>query len=416
MEYSLNAHVEKGASVSSFYKKAAPRLSDPSQETSLSEATKTNGPLTKMFPIFAKRTPIKTSTLSSTGETSASPASTLSSLSLSESSENQNSRRCRISSPDASKSVPTTPTSGVKRPLKTYAKTEGKAVKKSRKKMPFIDSNEQYAIDAGQKDFDASRCKTCHMIYTKGEVTDEKHHADYHETFTKGIRWSQWLKPPERVLRYSSTENRIERVVAVLPSDPKSWLKKVDSLFSIADRELGINMSLFDCIKSSSVYLILVSTHVNTLQTTPSSCGQKRASPSINGRNSPLTPVRKTKDERVAGFLAAEGIQEANRLVSENPLAICTEFEPAVVGVTRLWVRHEFRKSGVATKLLDTLRANYLKLTKSSGDSERILKKEEIAFSDPTDDGLIFAQKYTTQKKFLVFQYQLEAPPKLNDK
>ena len=32
-----------------------------------------------------------------------------------------------------------------------------------------------------------------------------------------------------------------------------------------------------------------------------------------------------------------------------------------------------------------------------------VLKKNELAFSDPTPDGIIFAEKYTDAKDFLVY-------------
>lgn len=243
-----------------------------------------------------------------------------------------------------------------------------------RNRIPFLESKKQYAIDAGQMDFDASRCKVCHMIYTKGEITDEKTHSEYHQLFSKSIKWYPWKS--ERVISTFDmaidTTQYLLRCIAILPSDPKKALKRVDSLFSIADRDLGINLSLFDCKKEKSVYLIMVA---------------RRLTASTN--------------DTVCGFLSAESVKTAFRLTSENPLSISTVEEPASVGVARIWVHHSFRRKGIARNLIDSLRANFLSLTGGGCDS-RILQRDEIAFSDPTDEGLQFAKNYTGQDKFLI--------------
>ena len=62
-----------------------------------------------------------------------------------------------------------------------------------KKRLPLLNSNFQYAIDAGQKEFDASRCKTCNMLYTKGEYFDEGHHRQYHDMFVNSIKIKSFI-------------------------------------------------------------------------------------------------------------------------------------------------------------------------------------------------------------------------------
>ena len=301
--------------------------------------------------------------------------------------------------PRASDPVPRTPAKAVKRKATSPGSSKALLKKNRSKRLPLVESKTQYAIDAGQWDFDGTTCKECRMVYTKGEVTDEKHHSEYHNLYSRGLRWSNWKNERcwgvHEVYGPDGCIQSLQKVIAILPSDPKVWLNKVDSLFTVADRELGINCNLFDCKKDSSVYLVLVSRKV-TAVTSEAAAAAVETTPS--GRI-------KKPDERVAGFLAAEGIKAAGRLVSENPLCISTLEEPASVGVARIWVHHDFRRQGVATKLLDTLRANFLSKVQSPP-VDRILKREEVAFSDPTNEGLLFAKKFTGQDKFLVYQYQ----------
>ena len=290
----------------------------------------------------------------------------------------------------------TTPTPGKKRKASSPGSAQGLLKKNKSRRLPFVESKKQYAIDVGQWDFDGTTCKDCRMVYTKGEVSDEKHHSEYHNLYARSVKWSNWKKERcwglHEVCRPDGSTDSIQKIIAILPSDPKVWLNKVDSLFTLADRELGINNSLFECKKETSVYLVLVSRKISPA---PSQCDSQNTTPSS----------AKRPDERVAGFLAAEGIRVAGRLVSENPLCVSTDDEAAVVGVARIWVHHDFRRQGVGSKLLDTLRGNFLSKIKSPPE-DRILKREEIAFSDPTIDGLQFAKKYTGQEQFLVYQYQ----------
>lgn len=288
---------------------------------------------------------------------------------------------------------------GEKTPSPVITESAKKQRKQRKSKLPLVESKKQYAIDAGQMDFDASTCKVCHMIYTKGEITDEKTHADYHQLFSKSIKWYSWKN--ERVIStFDLNVDNVQyllRCVAILPNDPKKCLNRVDSLYSIADRELGINMSLFDCKKESSVYLVMVARRLTPRSSTKSA---------FNATPKEDTPRKSALNDTICGFLSAEGIKTAYRLICENPLSISTAEEPASVGVSRIWIHHSFRRHGIASKLIDSLRANFLSITAGHCQG-RILQRNEIAFSDPTDDGLAFAKKYTGQEKFLVFPFTL---------
>lgn len=240
------------------------------------------------------------------------------------------------------------------------AENEKRIVKRVKRSLPFIDSNEQYAIDAGQKDFDASRCKTCCMLYTMGEMVDEKTHAEYHDVFVKSIKFNGW-KNEDVLENYSDG-----RIIRVLPNHRKNMHKKVDDLFVVADMELGIRVDLNSSMKPSSVYLLFAN-----------------------------------EDKRIAGFVAAEKIQFANKLLSEDPFIASTEQEEAECGVTRLWTHPQYRRKRVASRLLDALRTHFI--------VGRIIHRTKVAFTDPTNNGAEFAKFYTGRNDFLIFQYDINS-------
>lgn len=233
-------------------------------------------------------------------------------------------------------------------------KIKKKVIKK--KRLPLLNSNCQYAIDAGQKEFDASRCKTCNMLYTKGEYFDEGHHRQYHDMFVNSIKFSGWKN--ERIVRYFESGAKI---VAVKPSDPKYMLKKIDDLFSIADLELGIGQSVYTSLQPTSIFLIYV-----------------------------------TVDKRIGGFVSAQEIDKANEVINDEGLVDESKSLPAEIGITRLWVHSNYRRMKIASEMLDTLRARFI--------PNRIVPKSAIAFTDPTDDGTKFVRNYTGASNLLVFQ------------
>lgn len=294
-----------------------------------------------------------------------------------------------------SKTITTTPTTAKKRKLSTRSPPSAVAAKKNRKrKLPLVESNKQYALDLGQKNFDASTCKKCHMVFTEGEFTDMEAHERYCSNYDKAKKWTV-LKTERPFLAQYTTKDQEYRFFAlpVHADDPKKILEKVDNLFTIADRELNINLGLFECKKQTSMYLIALAEDLKpkaNKHATPSGDDKRKASPSY----------------RVAGFVAAEGIKFANRLISENPLSHSTLEEPAVLGVARMWVHKDFRRMRVATFLLETLRKQYMTQVKMS--NPRVIERRDIAFTDPTSEGLKFAQTYTGQRHFLVFTFQLE--------
>ena len=67
----------------------------------------------------------------------------------------------------------------------------------------------------------------------------------------------------------------------------------------------------------------------------------------------------------------------------------------ACCGIQRMWVHRAARRQGVAKRMLDCIRAEFIFATR--------LQKDDLAFSLPTPDGKAFAEKYTGRHDFLVY-------------
>ncbi|XP_062429119.1 N-acetyltransferase ESCO2 [Rhea pennata] len=224
--------------------------------------------------------------------------------------------------------------------------------------------------DAGQKHFGAVVCKSCGMIYTAASPEDEAQHIQHHERFLEGLRYVGWKK--ERVV----AEFWDGKIVLILPDDPKYAVKKADEVREIVDNELGFKQVTLNCPAKTKMYLFV------------------------------------SNEKMIVGCLVAESIKQAFRVLSEpgaeqspgqdalqhqRAWRCATKPEPAICGVSRVWVFSLMRRKGVARRMVDVVRNTFM--------YGCCLSTDEIAFSDPTPDGKLFATKYCQTPNFLVYNF-----------
>lgn len=231
--------------------------------------------------------------------------------------------------------------------------------------------DDQLIIDAGQKQFGATTCSSCGMVYSADNPEDHFQHTQFHQGFLNSIKFVGWKK--ERVV----AEFWDGKILQVLPDDPKYAVKKAEDVRRVADNELGFQQVILSRPTQAKTYLF-----VNT-------------------------------ERLVVGCLVAEPIRQAYRVLEqpdqrkdmtqddfmERHRAWCcsTVPETALCGISRIWVFSLARRQGIATRMLDTVRSTFMYGSH--------LTKEEIAFSDPTPDGKLFATKYSNTPTFLVYNF-----------
>ncbi|XP_076612555.1 N-acetyltransferase ESCO2 [Chaetodon auriga] len=231
--------------------------------------------------------------------------------------------------------------------------------------------DDQLIIDAGQKQFGATTCSSCGMIYSADNPEDNFQHSQFHQRFLDSIRFVGWKK--ERVV----AEFWDGKILLVMPDDPKYAVKKAEDVRHVADSELGFQQVTLSRPSQAKTYLFISS------------------------------------ERLVVGCLVAEPIRQAYRVLEqpdrykdmtkddfmEQHRAWCCSGVPerALCGVSRVWVFSLARRQRIATRLLDTVRSSFM----YGGH----LTKEEIAFSDPTPDGKLFATKYCNTPTFLVYNF-----------
>ncbi|NXL39053.1 ESCO2 acetyltransferase, partial [Glaucidium brasilianum] len=247
------------------------------------------------------------------------------------------------------------------------AKTSHTSQKSKKAKDLSKCSMDQMIIDAGQKHFGTVVCKSCGMIYTAASPEDEAQHIQHHERFLEVLRYMGWKK--ERIV----AEFWDGKIVLILPDDPKYAVKKAEDVREIVDNELGFKQVSLRCPAKSKIYLFV------------------------------------SNEKMIVGCLVAESIKQAFRVLSEpvaagqdllqHQRAWCcsTEPEPAVCGVSRIWVLGPRRGKGIARRMVDVVRSTFI--------YGCYLSANDIAFSDPTPHGKLFATKYCQTPNFLVYNF-----------
>jgi hypothetical protein len=69
-----------------------------------------------------------------------------------------------------------------------------------------------------------------------------------------------------------------------------------------------------------------------------------------------------------------------------SSISISIKSDPAILGISRIWTSNQHRKQGVATRLLDCARSDFLYGLK--------IEKDKVAFSQPTESGGNLARKW----------------------
>ncbi|XP_048842264.1 N-acetyltransferase ESCO2 [Brienomyrus brachyistius] len=232
-------------------------------------------------------------------------------------------------------------------------------------------SFDQLIIDAGQRQFGATTCSSCGMIYSADSLEDNFQHTQFHQRFLDSIKFMGWKK--ERVV----AEFWDGKIVLVLPDDPKYAVRKAEDIRQLADNELGFQQMSLSSPTQAKTYLFV------------------------------------NNEQMIVGCLIVEHIKQAFRVIDqldhtkdvtkhdfmEHHRAWCCSTMPvkAICGVSRIWVFSLTRRQGIATRLVDSARKSFIYGIH--------LDKEEVAFSDPTPDGKLFATKYCGTAEFLVYNF-----------
>uniref|UniRef100_A0A8B9FA31 N-acetyltransferase ESCO acetyl-transferase domain-containing protein n=1 Tax=Amazona collaria TaxID=241587 RepID=A0A8B9FA31_9PSIT len=167
----------------------------------------------------------------------------------------------------------------------------------------------------------------------------------------------------------------------ILPDDPRYAVKKVlVYVREIVDKELGFKQVTLSCPAKTKIYLFVANEKMVV------GCLVAESIKQVHGSRETLEQLPVPK-----------GANKKDTLQPQRAWRCSTEPEPAICGVSRIWVFGPRRGKGIARRMVDVVRSTFM--------YGCYLSTEEIAFSDPTPDGKLFATKYCRTPNFLVYNF-----------
>ncbi|RKO90533.1 ESCO1/2 acetyl-transferase-domain-containing protein [Blyttiomyces helicus] len=225
---------------------------------------------------------------------------------------------------------------------------------------------EQLRLDLGQRNAGVVRCRECEMEYITSQHEDRELHERYHRAVVGGIDWAGY-KTEQVVENFPDDEGA--RIILVTSDSSYHEKKKAREIISIANQELGsIHMS--DAELDECQMFLYIS-------------GKKRVMGCVVAEKIPHA-YRCIPQAAATG--AGSGVQFTGTVV--DPV-------PALCGISRVWVFKKDRRKGVASRMLDAVRARFL--------FGCTLARGSIAFSQPTEAGRALAEGYCGRRDFLVY-------------
>jgi len=264
------------------------------------------------------------------------------------------------------------------------------------------------------------RCKTCGMEYTLSSAEDRTLHDKYHKQNTEGFDVGKdFVRKTEPDELFAGLKKG-DAICRVSPNEYKRRRARCQAVLEIAQRELGgvpiDETSLWGASEAAlrhNSYLYLRGTRCvgYLLVEHISGVREARAVVRPTGRFSESVGSDKTTDDKKHG--AAVTLSERRKATAEaiaeaeaSPLELSPCSGEADLGISRIWTSSAHRRQNIATALLDaalgdqgrTLQTDptpWNGLTEPKYGPMRNLRKDMVAFSQPTQSGARLARKWT---------------------
>ncbi|OQR87746.1 N-acetyltransferase [Achlya hypogyna] len=216
----------------------------------------------------------------------------------------------------------------------------------------------QMFLDLGQQDLGQRTCPDCGFLYVRGVATDDADHSRFCKKTAQGVMLSRWKS--ERV----HLDRPPMRIVELRGDDKPVVVKKLMQIKALMDEALGAIDEAAFLARKHFVYL---------------------------------------SNDRVVGCVCAEPIDVAYPYSTASGVVTIDKSrpQPALLGVSHVWVHPSFRRQGVAKTLLDVARA---KATYGL-----VVPRRQLAFSQPTEDGMALGVAYCAPAPMYVYMLQVRS-------
>ena len=210
----------------------------------------------------------------------------------------------------------------------------------------------QLFFDVGQPL--AESCNVCGMRYSRSFDVDVALHTRFHKFYLKGITFpiKRYLRGCEMIGSVTK-DHKMYRVWDGEKSSSMALLKTVEQVVELVNKEMEAAFQSREELVKLQIFVCL------------------------------------TENGQVIGLLVIQRISKAYiATIDDGNISIVPNSErPASLGVSRIWVRKECRRQGMAASMLSMM------LNKQPSPMTR----NQVAFSQPTLEGFKFACNYQRQ-------------------
>ncbi|TYZ58039.1 hypothetical protein PybrP1_002883 [[Pythium] brassicae (nom. inval.)] len=202
----------------------------------------------------------------------------------------------------------------------------------------------QSYIDVGQRSFGKhTTCPKCELLYTLGVPEDEKEHERFCKSSQRGLTIASWKN--ERLVRAFPEENA--RIIEIRREDSPARVKKLLEVKLLLDDALGFVDEEQFLQRSSFLFV---------------------------------------QGKQIVGCVTVDRVDHAFAL------------DPDASGLL-LWVHPSFRGKKIATRLVNSARDKLIYGMQ--------IATHQVAFAQPTKDGLAFARSYVAPGEVLVYDNEM---------
>lgn len=230
-------------------------------------------------------------------------------------------------------------------------------------------------------------CKTCGMEYIPSSAEDAVLHKKFHAMNFGGVDCTKTMV--ERLRQKQIWNGGEGNFIAVVGRrDALALRNKASDVLKVVNTELAAVPIEDEELWSQTTLSTTAETSTDDASTAEK-CDRFKVFLYIRGQKCVAACLAERIREAFPVLAQDQGAEQQTQLPNESQsssISVSTTADTVLLGISRIWVSNQFRKQGLARRLLDCTRSGFMYgLT---------VEKRLTAFSQPTESGGKLARKY----------------------
>ncbi|KAJ4990775.1 hypothetical protein SVAN01_03784 [Stagonosporopsis vannaccii] len=234
-------------------------------------------------------------------------------------------------------------------------------------------------------------CKTCGMEYIPSSAEDAALHKKFHAMNFGGVDCTKAMV--ERLRQKQIWNGGEGSFIAVVGRrDALALRNKASDVLKVVNTELAAVSIDDEDLWSQTTFAAMAESSENDASTT-GKCDRFKVYLYIRGQKCVAACVAERIREAFTVLAQDQAAEQQTQTQTQtldesqsSSISVSTAADTVLLGISRIWVSNQFRKQGLARKLLDCTRSDFM--------YGMTVEKRLTAFSQPTESGGKLARKY----------------------